>query len=142
MPPGRIIAAVGAIVEDDEGRVLLVKHVPERGGFWQGRWIFPGGKLEAGESMIEGTKREVLEETNLEIEVTKANSLAERIVTNGSSVSLHVLYITHMARKIAGELRPASDVGEARWFTKEELSQAWSELHEDTQAIAKLAMLI
>ena len=134
--------AVGAIVEDDAGRVLLVKHVPERGGFWQRRWIFPGGKLEPGESIVEGTKREVLEETNLEIQVTQVNPLAERIVKDGDSVPLHVLYVTHMARPVAGELRPASDVGEAQWFTREELSRVWGELHEDTQTIAKLARIV
>ena len=142
MPQGRVTVAIGAIVEDEAGRVLLVKHRPERGGFWQKRWIFPGGKLEAGESIVDGTKREVLEETNLHIHLLKANPLAERIVKDGSSVPLHVLYVTHMARKISGELVPASDVGEAQWFTKEQLSHAWNDLHEDTQTIAQLAMIV
>ncbi len=142
MPADRVTVAVGAIVQDEAGRFLLVKHVPERGGFWQRRWIFPGGKLEPGESIVDGTKREVMEETNLEVQIESANPLVERIVKEGNAVPLHVLYVTQMARTVAGELRPASDVGEARWFTKEELSEVWNDLHEDTQTIATLAKII
>ncbi len=141
MPIGRVIVAVGAIIEDEGGRILFVKHRPERGGFWQGRWIFPGGKLNPGETIVEGTHREVLEETNLEIELTRPNPLAERIVMEGIAVSLHVLYITHMAIKRGGDLRPASDVGEATWVRRDELSRIWPELHEDTQIIARLARI-
>jgi len=48
------MVAVGAVIEDGEGRILLVKHVAERGGFWQGKWICPGGGLELGETIEEG----------------------------------------------------------------------------------------
>jgi hypothetical protein len=34
-----IMVAVGAVIVDKEGRILLVKHVPERNGYWQGKWI-------------------------------------------------------------------------------------------------------
>lgn len=83
-----------------------------------------------------------MEETNLEVQIESANPLVERIVKEGNAVPLHVLYVTQMARTVAGELRPASDVGEARWFTKEELSEVWNDLHEDTQTIATLAKII
>ena len=142
LPPGRIVVAVGAIVQDEGGRVLLVKHRPQRGGFWQGKWIFPGGKLELGEGIAAGTKREVREGTNLEIEVGRPIPWAERIVRNGDTVQMHVLYITHMAEKQSGELKASSDVGEARWATREELRQLWTELHEDTQRIAELARIL
>ena len=142
MPEGRVVVSVGAVVEDGDGRVLLVKHVPERRGFWQDRWIFPGGKLELGESVAAGIRREVREETNLEIEVTSPLPLAERIVRDGSQVTLHVLYITYMARRIGGELRPGSDVGQARWVTPAELEDLWDDLHEDTRPIARNAGIL
>ncbi|MBI3744643.1 MAG: NUDIX domain-containing protein [Chloroflexi bacterium] len=138
MPSGRIVVAVGAIVQDVE-RILLVKHVPQRRSFWSGRWIFPGGKLDTGESITDGIRREVLEETGLDVEVGRANPLVERIVRAGDQIPLHVLYITHMARRVSGDLKPASDVGEALWVSRRDLDRVWADLHEDTQRIAVLA---
>ncbi len=142
MPANRIVVAVGAIVQGDDGRYLLVKHRPEREGFWQDRWIFPGGKLENGEGVVSGIEREVKEETGLDITVGRSNPWAERIVRDGASVPLHVLYLTHMARAVGGALAPASDVGEARWVSVTEMRQVWPELHEDTQTIATLAGIV
>ncbi len=56
----RIVVAVGGVVLDRDRRILLVKHVEaKRGGFWFGKWICPGGKLEAGETLVEWVRREV-----------------------------------------------------------------------------------
>ena len=46
-----IIVAVGAIIKDSQGRFLLVRHKPEREGYWKGKWICPGGKLKLGEDI-------------------------------------------------------------------------------------------
>ncbi len=89
----RIYIGVGAIIEDDGGRVLLVKHVKERGGFWQGKWICPGGELEYGETIPEGIKREVKEETQLDIELTEALPAFDTVVKWNGKVDLHVIYI-------------------------------------------------
>src|SRR5207245_10959473 len=75
-----IMVAVGAVVLDETNRVLLVKHVEaKRGGFWFGKWICLGGKLQHGETLEEGTKREVREETGLEIELNGKLVVSDRI---------------------------------------------------------------
>lgn len=130
---------VGAIIEDDKGRVLLVKHKPMKGDFWRGKWICPGGELEVGETIEEGIIREVREETNLEIALTKPLTPFDRIVKTDGRVSLHVLYIDYLARVVGGELRTGDDVGEARWVTKETLLKLWEELHDDTKRLLKVA---
>ncbi|MFC2009769.1 NUDIX domain-containing protein, partial [Chloroflexota bacterium] len=61
---------VGAVIEDKRGQILLVKHVPEKGGFWHDKWICPGGELEYGETIEQGIMREIREETNLQIRLT------------------------------------------------------------------------
>ena len=132
-----IMVAVGAVIEDKKGRILLVKHVPGKVGFWQGKWICPGGKLEQGETIEEGIKREVKEETNLDIELTRQLVPFDRVVKEADKITLHVIYIDYMARLVAGELRPASDVGEGRWVERKSLSQL--ELHEDTVRLLKIA---
>jgi tRNA (cytidine/uridine-2'-O-)-methyltransferase len=57
--------AAGLIVEDARGRVLLLRraHEPARGSFG-----FPGGFVDAGESLEEAIAREAREETGLEVE--------------------------------------------------------------------------
>ncbi len=130
---------VGAVIEDGQGRILLVKHVPARGGFWQGKWICPGGGLVAGETIQEGIKREVREETRLEIELLSPVCPFDRVVKENGRVSLHVVYISYRARLVGGELKPGSDVGEAVWVKKEEIPRIWNDLHEDTQRLLQLA---
>ena len=115
----------------------MVKHVPGKVGFWQGKWICPGGKLEAGETIEEGIKREVKEETNLSIELTRPLVPFDRVVKEGNKIKLHVIYIDYMARLLGGELKPGSDVGEGRWVERKSLSKL--DLHEDTKRLLKIA---
>ena len=138
----KVIVAVGAVIEDNEGRVLLVKHKPERGGYWQGKWICPGGSLELGETMEDGARREVKEETGLDIDVRKLLLPFERIVHEGRKTTLHVIYIDFIARVVGGEFMPASDVGDGRWVAKKDLLGMWDELHADTQRLMALAGML
>lgn len=134
-----IMVAVGAVIVNEAGRVLLVKHVPERNGFWQGKWICPGGKLELGESMEQGVAREIMEETNLQIRLITPLTPFERIVKSDGKTTLHVIYIDFLAQLVSGEFRPGSDVGEGIWVSREDLPKIWNELHQDTQKLLNLA---
>ena len=142
MGEGEIVVAAGAVIEDEEGRILLVRHVPERGGFWQGKWICPGGRLHLGEAIEEATLREVREETQLEIELISLLQPFERIVKSGSRTELHVIYIDHLARVVSGEFRPGSDVGEGIWVGRDEIPGIWDDLHEDTRRLLEMANVV
>jgi len=142
MSEEKIMVAVGAVITDDSDRVLLVKHKPERGGFWQGKWICPGGKLELGESIEDGIRREVKEETNLEIKLTTPLIPFERIVESEGQTKLHVIYIDYLAELCSGDLQPDSDVGEAKWVPRKDLPGISEELHEDTRKLFRIANII
>jgi len=137
-----VLVAVGAVILDDDNKILLVKHKKERGGYWQGKWICPGGALELGEEIKEGIKREVREETNLEIELVRPLIPFDRIVKTNEETSLHVIYIDYVAKLLGGELNVASDVGQALWVEKTNIPQIWPELHEDTQRLLKIAGVV
>ncbi len=57
--------AAYAVVADAVGRVLLTRHRPGR----PGRWLLPGGGVEAGEHPEQAVVREVLEEAGLAVAV-------------------------------------------------------------------------
>jgi len=137
-----VTVAVGAVIRDGEGRVLLVKHVEGKESFWKGKWICPGGKLELGETIEDGIVREVREETNLEIRLTVPLIPFERIVKEGEETKLHVIYIDYVAEWVGGELKPASDVGQGVWVRKEDISKMWTELHDDTKRLLRIANMV
>ena len=56
--------AVGTIIADGQGRVLLIRRAIEPG---YGRWVFPGGFVERGEEVREAARREALEESGLTV---------------------------------------------------------------------------
>ena len=130
-----ISVGVGAVVLHDDGQILLVKHVPRRDDFWGGQWMVPGGGLELGETLEEGIAREVEEETNLEVEVLRHVSTLDRIVREGDEVKIHVVYVDFLVRPVGGELCPGSDVGTARWFSKNEIEANWENIHVDTRRL-------
>jgi 8-oxo-dGTP diphosphatase len=138
-PPKAIIIAVGAVVLDAADHVLLVKHVPERKSFWQGKWICPGGRLQVGEGIEAGVLREVWEETRLLIRLRRPLVPFERIIHGEEGVRLHVIYIDYLAEKIGGALQPADDVGEAVWMPRLQLPALGEALHEDTRRLLEIA---
>lgn len=53
---------VGALIFNGEGKLFLM-----RSHKWRGKWVVPGGHIELGETMEQALRREIREETNLEI---------------------------------------------------------------------------
>jgi ADP-ribose pyrophosphatase YjhB (NUDIX family) len=141
-PHNSIIVAVGAIVFDATDQILLVKHVPERRSFWQGKWICPGGRLQVGEGIEAGIRREIWEETRLCIRLIRPLVPLERIVQGEDGVRLHVIYIDYLAEKLGGELQPADDVGEAIWLPRLQLPALGDTLHEDTRRLLEIAQVM
>lgn len=148
--PVGIRVGAGAVVLDSQGRVLLVKHHPSdspRKYFWKGKWICPGGMLDFGESLEDGARREVKEETGLDIELVRALAPSDRVVRWKGKKYLQVIYIDFLARVKEGAPQrhgrvvvwTGDDVGLARWFSKGELDGLGRELHEDTRALLERA---
>jgi ADP-ribose pyrophosphatase YjhB (NUDIX family) len=139
MSDGDIMLAVGAVIRDADGRILLVRHRAERGGFWQGKWICPGGRVEQGETLAEGALREITEETHLEVKLGPILPPFETVFRDGNEILLHVVYVDFLADLVGGELVPDDDIGEAEWWDQNTLSDRWNELHRDTQRLLTLA---
>jgi len=63
----RFTVTAGAVVEDEEGRILLLNHVFRKGSGWG----IPGGFLSPGEQPEEALRRELREETGMEVETAR-----------------------------------------------------------------------
>jgi ADP-ribose pyrophosphatase YjhB (NUDIX family) len=106
-----------ALVVDDRGRVLLARRAFEP---YRGCWDFPGGFLEEDEHPLECLRREVREETGLEIEpIAYVDTLMDWYGPEGMARS--TLNLIWTARLVAGEPVPDDDVAELRWFPADEL---------------------
>ena len=106
-----------ALIVDDEGRILLTRRAVEP---FKGDWDIPGGFLEEGEHPLDGIRRELREETGLEVEPLEFFGVfMDRY--GGDSTAQSTLNLLWTARVLGGEPRPDDDVEELRWFGPDEL---------------------
>jgi 8-oxo-dGTP diphosphatase len=115
--PDRPVVGVGGVVFDS-GRVLLVKrgHEPRKG-----EWSLPGGLVELGETLIEATRREIKEETGLDVQVGPIVDIFDRVHRVEDRVRYHFVIIDYLCRNIGGVLAAADDATDVAWVTPDEL---------------------
>jgi mutator protein MutT len=116
--PDRPYVGVGAVIVD-RGRVVLIKRKHEP---LAGHWSLPGGAVELGESLEDCVRREILEETGLEVEVGPVIEVFERITRDAQdAVSYHFVLVDYLCWRLGGELRAATDVADAALVPAEHL---------------------
>jgi ADP-ribose pyrophosphatase YjhB (NUDIX family) len=99
---------VGAIVFGEDGRLLLVRRGHPPG---EGLWSLPGGRVEPGETDAEALRRELCEETGLDIVVGRPAGSVERRGPGGVTYVIH----DYLATPAGGRLRPGDDASDVRW---------------------------
>jgi 8-oxo-dGTP diphosphatase len=105
--------ASGLIVQD--GKVLLIRRGKEP---YKDHWSLPGGGVERGERIRDAVKREVLEETGLEVNVGLVAGYREEILSPGE----HYLVLAFHCTVTGGELRPGDDAVECEFVDPRSLS--------------------
>ncbi len=109
---------VAAVVFNDNNAVLLICRNKRPAC---GQWSIPGGRLEPGESIISACRREVKEETGLDVNVQNILAVVERRVE-----SFHYVIIDFMASLLpTSPIVPIAqtDVSDARWVYVNELGE-------------------
>ena len=111
--PTHIVSA-GAIVLNDRGQVLLVKDAR------QDAWTFPGGIIEEGEGVLDGVKREVLEETGITVEVGELFCVTSNTCKypgyNGVKEVPTKVMLDFVCRATGGTPRPSEENFQTAWF--------------------------
>jgi mutator protein MutT len=102
--------AAGAICVVDGGIVLLRRGIDP--GY--GKWVFPGGYVDRGETVEEACVREAREEVNLEIRI-------ERLLNVYSYAGRPVIVIVYVTRATGGQLRAGDEALEVGTFAPHEI---------------------
>lgn len=116
--PAHPIPGVGALILH-KGRVLLVERAREP---MKGYWSLPGGAVETGEALEDALRREVLEETGLEVAVLGLVEVFERVTRDADGAAeYHYILLDYVCVPTGGVLCAADDAARAEWFPLEEL---------------------
>ena len=115
IPKLTIPVVVAGILKGD--RVLLLKRARQP---FKGLWSLPGGKIKFGEFADEAIKREVKEETSIELSSAKYTGIVcERVFKDNSVVASHMIYVFSCESQSKNFI--GSEEGEVRWFGRQEV---------------------
>jgi 8-oxo-dGTP diphosphatase len=116
--PDRPIVGVLAVVMRGE-RVLVVRRANPP---MSGRWGFPGGVLELGETVAQGAMRELLEETGVKAEAAGPLTVIDTIDRDKEGrVRYHYTLVAVTAHWQSGEGVAGDDADEVAWLSRTEI---------------------
>ena len=114
------MVGVGAVVVRD-GRALIVRraHEPRKG-----EWSLPGGLLDLGESLAEAARREVKEETGLDVELGPIIETFDRVHRDDQGrIRYHFVIVDFVCWSATGEAVAGSDAEAVAWVTAAEIDR-------------------
>jgi 8-oxo-dGTP diphosphatase len=133
-PQEAVTQAVGAVVVDRGGRVLLIRRAKPPG---LGQWTLPGGRVEHDESNEVAVVRELAEETSLRVRVIAPLGVVA-IEREGFRYAIHE-YLCALAEDARHEPRAGDDAAEVRWVTRSELESLG--VRADAQAVIERGLV-
>ena len=124
-----LMPSVAVLIRDDDGRVLLVRHV-------EGRWQLPGGAVDPDERPDDAARREAREEAGIEIEPLEVLGVfggPEYRITYANGDDAGWVVSVYAARIVSGTPAPGDpdEVADVGWFGPDEIPRL--ELHASTR---------
>ena len=120
------MVGVGAVVVRGD-RALIIKraHEPRRG-----EWSLPGGLLELGESLEDAARREIKEETGLDVVIGPIIETFDRVHRDDAGrIRYHFVIVDFVCWSDQGEATPGSDAEDAVWATAADLDTYGVNVH-------------
>lgn len=110
--------AVSAIIFNPDNKILLCKSHK-----WSNKYVIPGGHIELGEKMEQALKREILEETGLEIYDIKLISLKDSIYNNSFHEKKHYIFIDYICKTDSYHVVLNDEAQEYEWVDLEDIDK-------------------
>lgn len=118
--PTSLVSASGIVVKDD--KILMIKH-KKRG------WSFPGGVSDSGEAILDCLKREINEESGINVKPGKLFGVYQRLKTKPGYGPLEgvelppVIVLVFVCEYVDGKESISDESDDVSWFTIEEAKQ-------------------
>ncbi len=109
-------ATVGAVILNPQGKVLICKS-----NKWNQKYVIPGGHIEAGEKMEEALRREVREETGLEIYDIELLGINESIFSESFKKEKHFIFIDFLCRSDSTAVKLNHEAQSYEWINFDQL---------------------
>jgi len=113
-----IVVAVTAAIRNTQGKLLLIERTDN------GLWALPGGAQDIGESVVQAARREVNEETGVDVEITGLSGIysdPQHVIAYDDGEVRQEFSLCFHAKPLGGELRSSSESKEARWVSPDSL---------------------
>jgi 8-oxo-dGTP diphosphatase len=114
--PARHSVSVAGIITDDHGRALLIQRADNH------RWEPPGGVLELAETIHDGLRREVREETGLDVEPIAFTGIYK-------NMNRGIIALVFRCKITGGDLATSEEASAFRWATEPELPKLMPEAY-------------
>ena len=124
-----ILCGSSVVIRNEKGELLLQQRV-----YPEGRWCFPGGLMELGESTEDTARREVFEETALTVgalELIGVYSGPDSLCRAANGDEWYVVNVSYTTNEYSGELKINDGESAAlRWFRIEEIPETLVATHK------------
>lgn len=122
--------------DKEDLEVLLIRRKNEP---YKNKWALPGGFLEKEESLEDGAKRELTEETGLQVEKMEQVMAFGAVNRDPRGRTISVAFVTAIRKKEG--VKGADDASEAEWFSMNKLPElAFDHLEILNEALARLTV--
>lgn len=113
-----------ALIRDGMGRILVQRRVDPRHHSADGKWEFPGGRVDFGEAPAHAAVREALEEAGVHIVAERVLPvILSRVWDRSDGGKVHTIVVCFECRLLGGTAQPKEEwVSEVAWCTAEEIA--------------------